>query len=236
MKRKSLRGLIVVMVAALVFTMMPLTASAASKNPGKTKITSYKVGKYKASTNSAKVTIKWKKAKKATGYIIYGKHGDGNWEKVKKVGRFKNGLIVKKAPAGYISFRVQPIRKVKGKTYVGKMSGVKTKFIKSKLSLEQYVNKFEPELRNRNVNGAVVTFSGNNAIFTVDLTNDPKFSEVNPYSITQAEKNEVYEALADMQGTATRFRASIEANTGIKGAGMTVVMKFKGVELVRRGF
>jgi len=216
--------------------MMPLTASAASKNPGKTKITSYKVGKYKASTNSAKVTIKWKKAKKATGYIIYGKHGNGNWEKVKKVGRFKNGLIVKKVPAGYVSFRVQPIRKVKGKTYKGKMSGVKTKFIKSTLSLEQYVNRFEPSLRNRNVNGAVVTFSGNNAILTFDYTNDPDFAGVNPNNISQAERNQAYAELAELQGTANSFRSTIEANTGIKGAGMTVVMKLKGVELVRRSF
>ena len=236
MKKRSLRGIVLMLIVALMFTMMPLSVSAASKAPGKTKITTFKVGKYKAASNSAKVTIKWKKAKKATGYIIYGKHGDGEWSPIKKVGRFTRTLIIKKTAAGRVSFKVLPIRKAKGKTYNGKFSGVKTKFIKSKLTLEQYVTKFEPSLNNSRINGALVTFSGNNAIFTVDLDKDPEAAKWDPNNITQEQKNAIYNKMGEFQGVATEFRTSIENNTGIKGAGVTVVYKLKGVELVRRSF
>ena len=111
-----------------------------------------------------------------------------------------------------------------------------TKFIKSKLTLEQYVTKFEPSLNNSRINGALVTFSGNNAIFTVDLDKDPEAAKWDPNNITQEQKNAIYNKMGEFQGVATEFRTSIENNTGIKGAGVTVVYKLKGVELVRRSF
>lgn len=236
MKKGSLKSLVIVMMLAMVFTMMPQTASAASKNPGKTKITSYKIGKYTAKTNSAKVTIKWKKASKATGYIIYAKYTGGTWKKVKKVGRFTSTLIVKKAGAGRLSFRVQAIRKVKGKTYKGKFSAAKTKFIKSKLTLEQYVNRFEPELKNKKMYGAVLSFKGNNAYLTFDFTNDPEFANIDPADIRQEEKDEAYAELGSFQGDANKLRKTIEDNSGVKGVGIILVFKLKNVEIVRRSF
>ena len=230
MKKRTLRSIAILLMTALVLTMMPLSVSAASKNPGKAKIKSVKVGKYKASTNSAKVTVKWKKAKKATGYIIYAKYGDEQWQKVKKVGRFVTTLRIKKASAGRLSLRVQAIRKVKGKTYKGKFSNVKTKFIYSKLTISQYVNKFEPGLKGRYYQGMEMSFSGNNVILTDSITD----YSMDPYKIREAMGSEIYNELGTFQGEANKLRKQLQDGSGVTGIGVIVVWKLNGVELGRR--
>ena len=235
MKKKSLRGLIIVLVAAMVFTMMPISVSAASNKPGKTKISSYKVGKVSSKNNKAKVVITWKKAKNATGYIIYSKHGTDKWRKAKKVGKRVVKLTVVKVSAGKVSFKVVPIRKVKCKTYKGKASKVKTKFIKSTLTLEQYAKKIEPEMYNMKIDeGTYVTVKGNTLVYNVNLDVFPAYDDIEPSMMTEAEKKELSESIKESE--IKKNITKIQNNTGIKGITAKAVYTLKGVEVASKTY
>ncbi len=165
MKRKALRSLVVMMLAVMVFAMMPVTVSAATKTPGKVTITSVTSGKVSTSTNKTWVRVKWKKAKNAKGYIIYMKRGEGKWVKQKKVGRLCRSLKITNTPAGRVYIKVRAVNKKK----LGKFSAVKTKYIKSPLTLQQYVNKVEPSMKNVKIYGGKVSFNGKQMIVSYDV-------------------------------------------------------------------
>lgn len=236
MKRKSLRGLIVVMIAALVFTMMPLTASAASKKPGKTKIASYKVSKVSRKNSTATVTVKWKRAKKATGYEVWEKHGTGEWTKLKRVGRLKGGMKIKRAPSGQYSVMVRAVRKVKGKTYYGKFSKSKSKFIKSPLTLEQLGNVY-PALKKSSYVYETISFSGNTAVYTYDVNKIPAYSGYTlAYWKTPERRTALYDLAGSLGDAAAKDRESYRLNTGISGVGIKVRFVHSGTELMSRFF
>lgn len=134
--RKTAKSIALILAVVMIIAMFPLTASAASNKPGKVKITSFSVSKVSKSTNTATVTIKWKKVSKATGYWVYERDADGKWVVIKKLSKKYGGIKIYKESAGQRAFKVRAVRKVKGKTYKGSFSSIKSKFIKSPLSLE----------------------------------------------------------------------------------------------------
>lgn len=135
MKRKALRSFIIMMIAVLVVSMMPVTASAATKKPGQVKIVSFKVGAVSKSTNTCTVTIKWKKAKNAKKYVVYAKHGNSGWIKQKTCGKYIRKFKLTNVPAGDFAIKVQAVNKKK----LGKFSKAKSKYIASPIYLQQYV-------------------------------------------------------------------------------------------------
>ena len=234
MRRRAIKSALIFMIIAMVFTMMPLTASAASKNPGKTKITSYKVGKVSSSTSLTTVTIKWKKASKATGYEVWEKHGTNDWRKLKKVGRSKKGLRIKNVPTGQYSLRVRAIRKAKGKIYYGKFSAVKSKFISSPMSLEQLANKY-PALKNSGDPAVSLTYSGNTAIYTMDiLTINPGWARKTKAEVLSLANNLL--GLPEMINAASQYRSEVNSKTGVSNARIRIVFNYKGVYLTSRDY
>ena len=165
MKRNAIRSLVVMMIAVMVFAFTPVPVSAASKAPGKVKITSVKAAAVSTSTNKTTVTIKWKKAKNATGYVIYAKHGTGDWVKQKKLGKRYTKLKLLNVPAGQLDIKIQAVKKKKK----GKFSAVKSKYIKSPMTLTDYANRVEPSMKYAG-SGVTVSFAGNTVTYTVDYS------------------------------------------------------------------
>ena len=237
MKKRTIRGLAILLMVTVVLTMMPLSAFAASKNPGKAKITSFKLGKTSRTTAMTTVTVKWKKVSKATGYEVWGKHGTDQWTRIKKVGRLKGGLKIKKVPSGRISIKVRAIRKVKGKVYYGKFSKVKSKYIKSPLTLQQLGNKY-PAMKNTGDPSTTMTFSGNTAIVTMDLLRlEPKLAA---YSVADVKSiaGELYNELGSpkMFNAAATVRTNVSNNTGVSNARVRIVFVFKGQYITARDY
>ena len=233
MSRRRIRSLVIVLVAALIVTMMPLTASAASKKPGKVKITSFKVGAVSTATNKTTVTIKWKKASKATKYEIYEQGYDGTWHKLKTVKKSVRKLKITNVPAGQYNIKIRAVNK---KTK-GKFSAVKGKFIISPLTLEQYVNRVEPSLKYSKVGPYSLSFTGNTVIFTYEAA--PDYPEM---TTEQAKANtEFHTWLMDnyINKNLTLIRAyvaKLPAGTGIRNLRTIVRCTFNGTELVYKSF
>lgn len=166
------RSMIVLLIAALLIAMLPMSASAASKKPGKVKITKFSVGTVSKKTNTAKVTVKWKKVSKATGYWVYEKTKYGEWKLLHKGGKNSIGVEITGVKAGDYYIKVRAVRKSGGKTYKGAFSKVKHKFIKSPLTAEKY-SKIEPTLETilkGRLGDGDVSFSGNTMTYSYDLS------------------------------------------------------------------
>ncbi len=116
MKKKILS---IVVVVAMIFTLMPsvLTSAATVK---KVKITSVK-----ASAITGKITVKWKKVKKAKGYQVkISKKKTGKKVVYKKTTK-KKKITSKKLSNGTFYVRVRAYKKVNGKKKYGKWSKAK---------------------------------------------------------------------------------------------------------------
>lgn len=208
MKRKALRTLIVTLIAVMVVTMMPLTASAATKKPGKVKITSVKYTAVSAATNKCTATIKWKKASNAKKYVVYAKHGTGSWVKQKTLGKSARKLKIVNVPAGQVSFRVRAVNKKK----YGKYSAIKSKYLASPLSLQQYADRIKPSMKT-NQNGVKIWYSGNSMIVEYDITAD-----VGGVELTQEQKDSLQAALAsdaNLRSNAVTSKNEFKLNCGI---------------------
>lgn len=232
MKKRLMRSVLLAMITALIVSMMPLTVSAASKAPGKTKITSYKVGKISKKNSTTTVTIKWKKAKKATGYIVYEKLGDGKWVKLKKVGKKYTKMTIKNVPTGQYSLRIQAIRKHKGKTYNGKLSAVKTKFIKSPLTLEKMSN-IKRGMKGYRVGKFVASYKGNRVIFTYDTTNDvgPIYTDADWQDLKATAS-----ASLNTFSNAAYWKNFFKKETGVANVSLTIRYVHSGKELASRNY
>ena len=236
LKKRTIKGLIVALIAALVVTMMPLTVSAASYKPGKVKITSVKVSAVSKKNNTATLTVKWNKVSKATGYEVYAKHAtDTKWYRVKKVGRFYRGLEIKKTPAGKMQVKVRAIRKVKGKVYRGKFSVVKTKFITGKWNLTKAMNANggKKELKKLNNNlakyGAAMSFSGNTCTMTYKL--EKMEPSLDGYVLNEEEKKELSQDFKDYIAKAyggKKFAILLRDCSGVKKPKAVFTLKLNG--------
>ncbi len=198
MKKKVLRSFIVMMIAVLVVSMMPVTASAATKKPGQVKITSFKVSAVSKATNKCTVTIKWKKAKNAKGYVVYAKHGDGKWKMQKKCGKYIRTFKLKGVPAGQFAIKVKAVNKKKS----GKFSKVKSKYIASPLTLQQYVDRIEPEAKQDGV-----SFEGNKMVFIYD--------DIGCY-LDDSLKAQINSSLDGFKSDAASIKKDFKVNCGLK--------------------
>ena len=230
MKRKAIRSSFILLVAIMVFAMMPVTASAAAKAPAKVKISSVKVGSVSTATNKTTVTIKWKKAARATGYVIYAKQGDGKWVKQKKVGKSYRSLKLKNVPAGQVSFRIRAVNKKK----YGKYSAIKTKYISSPLTVQQYIDRVEPSSKNMKIYDGKVSFSGGQMIVSYDVEEIFSDSSVDWNNLDDDQKAVLRTSLiedAHAKEMAEKFRNYFNLNCGIKNFRYTARFVYQGTTL-----
>lgn len=211
MKRNAIRSLVVMMIAVMVFALTPVPVSAASKAPARAKITSVKVAAVSTSTNKTTVTIKWKKAKRATGYIVWVKHGTGQWVKQIKLGKRYRKLKLMNVPAGQFDVKVQAVNKKK----LGKESVVKSKYIVSPMTLTDYANRVEPSMKYGG-SDVKISFAGNTVTYTYDLSG--KIS-----SIDDA-KAAINAKASDLKNAATNIINAARLDAGISG--VTVIYNY----------
>lgn len=232
MNKKAIKSLVVMLIAVMFVSMMPVKAFAATKKPAKVKVTSVKITSVSTSNNMTTMTIKWKKAARATGYIVYAKHGDGEWVKQKKVGRLARKLTLKNTPAGQIYVRVRAVNKKK----LGKYSAIKSKYITSPLSVQQYVDRVEPSAKNLNLYGGTTSFVGKQMVVSYDL------EEILPgkgaafwQSLDESQKASLRNILIDdlhAKELATKYRRYFNVSCGIKNFGFTSRFVHEGVTIV----
>lgn len=203
--KRTAKALAMILAVAMIITMFPLTASAASKKPGKVKISKFSVSSVSTSTNTCKVTIKWKKVKNATGYQIYYKRGSDPWVKQAKVGKKYRAYTITGVPAGNYQFKVRAIRKIKKKTYKGSFSKVKAKFIASPLTFEKLPGSFYRDGYVPKYQGVPYTISGNTVTYTEDITGE---------SIPEEEINKWFD---DQTAAFKAASADIMNYTGVSG-------------------
>lgn len=80
----------------------------------------------KASAGTNKVTLKWKKASKISGYKVYrSSAANGKYEEVKTLKASKKGITLKNHAKGTYYYKVRSYKKVRGKTYLGALSKAK---------------------------------------------------------------------------------------------------------------
>lgn len=218
--RKSARTLALILAAVMIIAMFPITASAATYKPGKVKITTFSVSKVSKTTNMATVTIKWRKASRATGYRVYEyDRKDGKWVLLKKLGKNYVGIKISKVYAGSRKFKVCAIRKVGKKINMGP-AVIKSKFIASPLTLEK-LYKLE---------GA-----------STEVNNDPLFLNIKGNKITlqyrlpsgsdRPADSDVNEFIDSWKADIKQECKSARLNGGVKGTSGTVAV-YLGDELL----
>ena len=218
MKRNAIRSLVVMMIAGMVFAFTPVPVAAATKAPAMVKISSVKVAAVSTSTNKTTVTIKWKKAKRATGYIVWVKHGTGQWVKQIKLGKRYRKLKLMGVPAGQFDVKVQAVNKKKK----GKYSKVKSKYIKSPHTLASYATSVRPSMKIA-AYGVTKTFSGNTLICDYDV------AKINYRSTLTAEELETIKAQVNADQATKRNETlqdinSMKLDEGISG--VTVIYRY----------
>ena len=211
MKRNAIRSLVVMLIAVMVFALTPVPVSAASKAPGKVKISSVKVAAVSTSTNKTTVTIKWKTAKRATGYIVWVKHGTGDWVKQIQLGKRYRKLKLMGVPAGQFEVKVQAVKKKK----MGKASNVKAKYIVSPMTLTDYANRVEPSMKYGG-SDVKITFAGNTVTYTYDLS-----GKIDSIDDTTAKINA---NAANLQNAAKSIQDTAYLDAGISG--VTVIYNY----------
>jgi hypothetical protein len=129
-KRIPLRVIVLLVLIAFVATSVQTPAVYAASKYKVAKVTSVK-----ASAGAEKITVKWKKNKKASGYYIY--MAKSKTGKFKKVGSVKRNKTVKftvknlKAKKRYY-FKVKAFKKKNGKIYKSKFSAKVSALTKAK--------------------------------------------------------------------------------------------------------
>lgn len=222
--KRTAKSIVLILAIAMIFTMFPLTASAASYKPGRVKISKFSVSSVNKSTNKCKVTIKWKKVKKATGYQVYYKRGSDDWVKQGTVGKNYVSYTITSVPAGSYQFKVRAIRKVKKKTYKGSFSVVKKKFIKSPLTFEKLPGDFGRDGYVPQVEGTPYTISGNTVTYTEDITG---------FAITEEQANMWFDNQTSLFMTAS---SDIKKYTGVSGVKFVYNLTENGAVVYSRTF
>ena len=152
--KRGIRILLVMTMLAVGISLTlaaPDTAAAASKKPGKTKITSCKV-------QDNTVTLKWKKAKNAKSYRVFVQTGGDKWKYWKKV---KKTSANKKKYSNKLKYKL-------------KASGKKYKVYKQKHPFKVAAKKVSKKKRTYTFNGQY----GTTYRFAVYAVNGKKLSKV----------------------------------------------------------
>jgi hypothetical protein len=215
--RKSARTLALILAAVMIIAMFPITASAATYKPGKVKITTFSVSKVSKTKNTATVTIKWRKASRATGYRVYEyNRATGKWKLLKKLGKNYVGIKIYKVYAGSRKFKVCAVRKVGKKIYKGP-AVIKSKFITSPMTLEK-VYKLEGEETEFSDDTMAVSVKGNKINIKTTVTARPDDAAIQNY-------------FTSMKSSVKSICKSARLNAGVKGTS-GVVSLYLGSELL----
>ena len=228
MRSKRIKSLVILLIAALIVTMMPLTASAASKKPGKVKITSFKVSAVSASTNKTTVTIKWKKASNAKKYEIFEQGSDGVWRKLKTVKKSVTKLKITSVPAGQYNIRIRAVNKKKK----GKFSAVKGRYIASPLTLEQYIKRFSPSLQSSVYGSFVRTFSGNTIYYTFEVTKHDYFAGMTKDEVIADSYDDLLKYINDSKAGMASDVNNLATSNGIRGGTYVAKCTYNGEQIV----
>lgn len=179
------------------------------------------------------MTIKWKKAKRATGYIIYAKHGSGVWTKQKKVGRLCTKFKLTKVPAGQLDIRIQAVNKKKK----GKFSAVKSRFIASPYTSIAYYdyrvkskNKFPfITFARKKFTNSSPSLQGNTLILEYDLAaNYKQYTDTELNYIATNYKTELKKDFAPLKSGAQEFKNKARLDAGISGVKVVAKYVFNG--------
>ena len=231
MKKKAIRSLVVMLIAVLFVSMMPVTANAATKKPGKVKITSIKFATVSTKNNQTTVTVKWKKASNAKKYVIYARHDTGEWQKIKTCGKSKRSVKFK-ASAGQIEVKIQAVNKKKK----GKFS-TQAKFIPSPLKLVDYVNRVEPSLKSTKIYNGKPSFSGNTLTLDYDLAEEyPGYTADELDDIAANYTVELKSDLMGLKNSAQEFVTIAKTNAGITGVKVVARYVYKNKVLTSVSF
>lgn len=218
--RKSARTLALILAAVMIIAMFPITASAATYKPGKVKITTFSVSKVSKTKNTATVTIKWRKASRATGYRVYEyNRATGKWKLLKKLGKNYVGIKIYKVYAGSRKFKVCAVRKVGKKIYKGP-AVIKSKFITSPMTLEK-VYKLEGEETEFSDDTVAVSVKGNKITIKTTL----------PAGSNRPDDAAIQEYFNSVKPDIKSICKNARLNAGVKGTS-GVVSLYLGSELL----
>lgn len=167
--KKHSRVMSIIIAVAMVFSVfvfMPEDVSAATKKPGKVKIT-------KAIKMNQIITVKWEKTKNAKKYQIYLKEGKKKWKKVATVKASKRSYSIKRLKWN-TKYQLK-MRAINGKKK-GKWSTLYKGKLDKKTTLEKSMNKkaradlkkLEKDLSNSTAK-AKITVSGNTVVMRMDF-------------------------------------------------------------------
>lgn len=220
--RKTAKSIALILAVVMIIAMFPITASAASYKPGKVKITSFKVSSVSKKTNTATVTIKWKRVSKATGYWVYQRQPGGKWKCIKKLKKSYSGINIKKVYAGQNYFRVCAVRKVGKKTYKGAFA-TKSKFIRSPLTYEKALKIIGEDTEYSE--GTISVSIKGNKIFVVNRL---------PAGSSRPDDSEINTFIEDMEKAIASDRKSAKLYLGVTDVSGTVKV-YLGEEIIGSG-
>lgn len=219
----------IIIAFAVAVSMMAITSedvSAASKKPGKVKVTSM-------TKLNQMVTVKWKKTKRAKKYQIYAKKGKGKWKRVATVkdnGKKRQYYRVKglKWNTKY-QFKMRAVNgKKKGawsRTWKGKLAKKTTlqKEINRSASLKRELKQLNAKLNNEVKSQGMscsISAKGNTLIYNFRFAGND-FSYDLP-GTRQLVKNEFVNASTNRE--MKKEIVDLENNTGIKGISIRLLI------------
>lgn len=225
-RKKYSRVMSIAIAVAMLFSVMvfmPEDVSAATKKPGKVKIT-------KAVKLNRMITVTWKKTKKAKKYQIYLKEGKKKWKKVATVkanGKAKQSYKIKKLK--WNTKYIVKMRAINGKKK-GKWSGLwggrlgkKTTLqalVKKNKSLKKEVDRLQNDLNEEEGISANVGVVGN----TIKIVEAFVGTDCTDY-LSDARSSMKREFVnAKMKKTVKKDITRIENNTGIFGVKFRVII------------
>ena len=233
MRKKSIA---IVLMLAVFITFMPVCMSyAAGSAPGKVKVTSVKAKKASAKTGKAKVTVKWKKQKGATGYEVFVKRVDGKWKLAKTVSG-NSGSAKIKAFVGKNSVRVRALSKTADGTAYGKYSKAKKFRVNGKRTIQKYYYSHSCARRaaekQARKEGLKIKFRDNDVIYIYDLKNDVKSKK----KLTPAIRKQLDDLLAENEADYIDMIKSLEKELKVGGVRIIVKYTYKGDKIVTHVF
>ena len=210
MLRKILSILVVI---AMVFAMTPSGVMAAT-TVKKAKITSVK-----ASATTGKVTVKWKKVKKAKGYQVkISKKKNGKSVVYKKTTK-KKKITSKKLSNGTFYVRVRAYKKVNGKKKYGKWSKAK------KVQVNVTTNTSNKTSTNNNTSTGKNTSTGQegDSYDNTDYTYDDSNSETTNVDTLDGNKASVSfaDGTANVSDGADGISTAVDSETGVTTVSVT---------------
>lgn len=232
MRRKSIAIIVsVIMLLTLCSFSVSFADTAA---PGQVKISSVKAKSAPPKVGKATVTVKWKKLKGATGYQIFVKSPDGDWDCVKTVGGKKTSAKFKTF-VGKHAVAVRALKNADGQTLAGPFSKAKNVKVKSKMTLQKYVKKHPAQRKKAekiaDEEGVTVQFRDNDLIYIYDLA-----SLIDANSLNQEVINKLDAGLIQEQPTFMNIIKLFKKECKIGGVRVVIKYTHNGNPILTRIF